>query len=107
MRRQGCLLLLVAALVAAALPVSAVAQSGGGAGKVRLSAPAFAAGGETLLLCAASAGGGHVTAEILDGTTGAIVITKQLTLPTLGRVEPPAYLLRWMHRPIPVWCIRL
>ena len=87
--RHGYLLLLVVAL-AAALPVSAVAQSGAGAGKVRLSAPAFAAGGETLLLCAASAGGGHVTAEILDGTTGAIVITKQLTLPTFGSVKPPS-----------------
>jgi len=90
MKRQACLLLLVAALIAAALPVSAVAQSGTGAGKVvRLSAPAFASGGETLSLCAASAGGGHVNAEILDGNTGAIVFTKQLTLPTLGTTEPP------------------
>jgi len=105
---KRCLLLLVAALVAAALPVSAVAQSGAGAGKVvRLSAPAFAAGGETLLLCAASAGGGHVTAEILDGTTGAIVITKQLTLPTLGRVEPTSVSAIVDARPIPAWCIRL
>lgn len=52
MKNQGCLLLLSVALVAAALPVSAVAQSGAGAGKVvRLTAPAFAAGGDTLSLC--------------------------------------------------------
>jgi uncharacterized membrane protein YtjA (UPF0391 family) len=90
MEKRVCLLLLSVALVAAALPVSAVAQSGAGAGKVvRLTAPAFAAEGETLSLCAASAGGGHVTAEILDGNTGAIVFTQPLTLPTLGTTEPP------------------
>ncbi|MGA2963563.1 MAG: hypothetical protein ABSD96_17950 [Candidatus Korobacteraceae bacterium] len=91
MKKQGRLLLLVVALVAAALPVSAVAQSGAGAGKVvRLTAPAFAAENETLLVCAASAGGGHVTADILDGFSGKVLMTQQLTLPTLGSAEPPS-----------------
>lgn len=85
MRRQRvCLQVTVLAL---ALPVTAAAQSGGGAGKVRISPPVSAAAGEHLLLCAASVGGGHLTADILDGVTGIVLKTKPLTLARLGGAE--------------------